>query len=175
MPPCPRLALVLAAVVLTGCAAPAPESQTATSSSSEPASPSSSSSTSPSPSSTSSTTATEPTAPDPDDAMFDLAVTICTEGLAEPDTLIYDATVAAREGTRSEAEILGAFTDAQDGVEALADEAEAGGATNLAASLQAYADTLGRARVSGDVGLDGITDAREAVDAACYSPGPTAG
>lgn len=104
-----------------------------------------------------------------DDAWLDLAVKICTDGLREPDTLVYDAAEAARAGTRSVAEIADAFRQAQDAAEGLAGDAERGELAVLSQSLQNYADVLGRARVRGDAGLTEILDAREAINTACMS------
>lgn len=101
---------------------------------------------------------------------MDLAVAICTQELADPDSQIYDAATAARAGTRSVTEIAAAFQEAQNSIEALATKAEVGALPHLAQVLQQYADTLGRARVAGDVGLEQINDAREAVNIACYTP-----
>ena len=105
--------------------------------------------------------------PNPADARLDQAIAICTDGLEEPDTVLYDAVHAARAGSRSVSEIAAAFRQAQDSVEGLAAEAEAADHPGLSQSLQEYADVLGRARVSGDAGLTEIVDAREAIDAAC--------
>lgn len=102
--------------------------------------------------------------------VFALAVEICTEGVAVPDSLVSDASHAARNGTRSVSEIADTFREAQDAVEDLAAEAEAGDYPRLTQALQTYADTLGRARVSGTAGLTEILDAREAIDLACYTP-----
>jgi hypothetical protein len=105
----------------------------------------------------------------PTNASFDLALELCTDGLTQPDTLVYDAAQAARAGTRSVAEIADAFRQAQDAVEVLADRATDGALPKLGAAFQSYADTLGRARVSGADGLTEIMDTREAIDAACLS------
>lgn len=114
-------------------------------------------------------------APDPSTSAaaqsgLELAVEICTSGLSGADTLVSDAAHAARDGTRSVSEIADSFRSAQNSIEALATKAEDSNFPHLAGVLQEYADTLGRARVAGDVGLGQITDAREAVNIACYSP-----
>lgn len=101
---------------------------------------------------------------------MELAVQICTEKIDEPDTLVSDAVHGAHDGTRSVDEVAQAFRTAQDGVEALRRQAEAGGLPNLARALKDYEAALGRARVVGDVGLPEITDARAAINIACYSP-----
>jgi hypothetical protein len=106
---------------------------------------------------------------------LDFAVGICTEGLTEPDQLIYDAALAARAGTRTPAEIADAFRTAQDAVQNLSEEAVEGGFPNLGQVLRDYADVLGVARVSGGAGLTEINDAREQIDVACLMAGTEPG
>jgi len=103
------------------------------------------------------------------DQTFKLAAAICTDGISEPDQLVTDAAHGAQNGTRSVTEVAEAFRNAQDAVEALSDQASAD-YPRLSQSLQTYADTLGRARVSGDVGLSEITAAREDLNTACLIP-----
>jgi hypothetical protein len=107
--------------------------------------------------------------PSPSNVRLEQAIAICTDGIAEPDTLVGDAIDAARAGTRSVSEIATAFREAQDAVEELATEAETADFPDVAQSLQAYADVLGRARVGGDAGLTEMADAREAINAACLT------
>ena len=108
--------------------------------------------------------------PSPAADSYAKAVELCTEGLAGPDGQISDAMHAAHDGTRSVSEVADAFREAQDDVEGLAAQAEAGNYPRLAQALQVYADTLGRARVSGAAALDDITATREAINLACYTP-----
>lgn len=99
----------------------------------------------------------------------ELAIEICTERLAVPDADLLAAVTAARAGTRTDAEVAESFRRVQDTIESLSREATPD-YPRLAASLQSYADVLGRARVSGAEGVGDITEAREAVDVACYQP-----
>ena len=107
--------------------------------------------------------------PTAENARLEQAIAICTEGMTEPDTLVFDAIQAARAGTRSVTEIAEAFRQPQDALEGLATDAQEADLPTLSQSLQAYADVLGRARVSGDAGLPEMTDAREAVGTACLT------
>jgi len=144
--------LALACLLLAGCGGSEPEASSATSATTA----------------TSTSTAPTPT-PTAENARLEHAIAICTDRLTEPDTLVFDAIKAARAGTRSVSEIAEAFRQAQDALEGLATEAQGADLPRLSQSLQAYADVLGRARVSGDAGLPEMTDAREAVNTACLT------
>jgi hypothetical protein len=141
----------VAAVVLTGCGQAEDEPAAASTS----------------PSSSAAATSTASSSPGSE---FELSVSICTEGIAEPDATVLAAANAAHDGTRSVEEVAASFREAQDAVDDLAAQAVDAGYERLGPALQTYADTLGRARVVGDVGLDEITDARQAIDVACYLP-----
>jgi hypothetical protein len=148
--------LALACLLLTTCGAPDAEIE---------AGPSASTTSS---ASTTTSASASPT-PSPVDARLGQAIAICTDGMVKPDTLIGDAIDAARAGTRSVSEIADAFRLGQDAAEELAAEAGSADFPDLAEALQAYADVLGRARVSGDAGLPDMTDAREAINTACLT------
>jgi hypothetical protein len=98
-----------------------------------------------------------------------LAEYICTDRLAEPDRKILSAITAARAETRSATEVEAMFREAQDAIDALV-PAVPPKYPRLAAELQAYSDTLGRARVRGDVGLGELADAKEQLNAVCANP-----
>jgi hypothetical protein len=124
------------------------------------------------------TTATRATSPSPDPvasaaaaAAADglTAVRICTTQLPPVNERLLAAVEAARGGTRSEREILDIVQGVQDDLEALGREVP-DRYPSLSSALQAYADALGRARVSGDDFFGPVAAAVEAVNAACDNP-----
>lgn len=121
------------------------------------------------PSASTSVASTSAATPSTDDGTA-VAVELCTTGMTGPDALVSGAAHDAHDGTRSVSEIADAFREAQDATEVLVGRAQSAQLGRLAQALQTYADTLGRARVVGDIGLTEILDARQAVDVACYTP-----
>lgn len=96
------------------------------------------------------------------------AMRLCAE-FPGPDAQVLAAIKAARGGTRTPSEIADSFRQAQTDVEALAARVPARFPL-LSAELQSYANTLGRARVKGDVGVPEITAAAASRNAVCDSP-----
>lgn len=88
------------------------------------------------------------------------------QSIAPDGKKLLNAIRAARNGTRTPQEIAVTVREVQDSVEAMVAQVPER-YPRLSSALQAYADTLGRARVDGSAGVTEITDAVEKVNAAC--------
>lgn len=149
-------ALLAGALLLAGCGGTAVEDQSRGDQASAP------SATSPTP------TPTTVTIP-PANAGLQLAVSICADGMVEPDAVMHDAVRAARENTRPYSQFVGSLQETRTLVETLAGQALKGGLSTIGQSLQDYAQALGRSSASEVLALSEVADTREAIDIACLT------